>query len=522
LQDEDSSTFDIKEYIGIIRKRRYLVLSVALGVLSLLTWGSFIWPKTYEASSTLMIDKSELANPLIQGGRDTNNEEMQIHEQMLVHVRSTITSRSLIERVTKKLGLNEPIKKIQKNINVIAGGLGQRPDPDLFTITYRGRDPKTVMNFVDTLEKEFIDVSAGLQRSEVIGTYNFIDEQLSVYKKKLDDSDKTIREFRERHPEVIPQNENTMATRIVNYQTDQINTTIRLKELQRKQENLQKQLSGEKELTTAYISGDGSQANRLNDLNNQLMLLLTKYTEDYPEVIRVRSEIEEIQKQLSQPAKTNRDNAGNSAGTETKTLNPVYRQIKDELAKTDTEIESLKARLDELMNQQGEERSMLGQMPKEQEEWSKLQRDRSAYQKVYDDLLQKRETARVSKDLESTNKTPGFHVVDPPIVPRFPVIPDRIMLILIGILLGIAAGVGSAIGLDFLDPSFKNEDAVRDVLRLPVLATIPSIVTEADVQAAAKLDKKIYTAAAAYLGLIGIVFVGELLYRFAGFTIMHF
>ena len=179
-----------------------------------------------------------------------------------------------------------------------------------------------------------------------------------------------------------------------------------MKELQRKRENLQKQLSGEKELTTAFLSSDGSPVNRLNLLNNQLMLLLSKYTEDYPEVIKVRNEIEELQKQLSQPTKTSRENtADDTAGTEMKTLNPVYGQIKEELSKTDTEIESLKARLSELTNQQGAERAMLGQMPKEQEEWTKLQRDRSTYQKVYDDLLQKRESARVSKDLENTDKT---------------------------------------------------------------------------------------------------------------------
>jgi len=205
-----------------------------------------------------------------------------------------------------------------------------------------------------------------------------------------------------------------------------------------------------------------------------------------------------------------------------KTLNPVYGQIKEELSKTDTEIDSLKARLSELANQQGSDRAMLGQMPKEQEEWTKLQRDRSTYQKVYDDLLQKRESARVSKDLENTDKTTRFSMVDPPMMPRFPVSPDRIMLILIGIVLGIAAGVGSAIGLDYIDHSFKDEDAVREVLQLPVLATIPSIITEADVQAEAKLDKKIYIAAAAYLGLIGVVFMGELLYRYTGITIMHF
>ncbi len=517
MEEENSATFDIDEYVRIIRKRRYLVISVALGILSLLTWGSFIWPKTYESSSNIIIDKSGISNPL----GDTSKQD----EDRLLYIQNTIMSRSFIEQVIKKIGLDKYTKNeaqynglvatIKKNLKLTIGGAGSvglPPGQDYFTVAYRGRDPKGVMNFVDVLVKELISENAGLQRSEAIGAYNFIDDQLSLYKKQIDDTDKAIQEFRAKHPNMIPQNDGTIVGRIENYQTAQINATIELKELQRRRENLQKQLSGEKEMT----------AGRLDQLNNELTLLLTKYTEDYPEVIKVRNEIREIQKRRSQSTKTDPENsAGDGAGSEMKALNPAYQQIKEDLLKTDTEIDSLKARLSELANQQSEERSMLGQMPKEQEEWKKLQQDQSTYQKVYDDLLQKREGARVSKNLENTDKTMNFRIFDPPSMPVVPVSPNRVILILVGIVLGIAAGVGSAVGLDKLDHSFKEEETVRDVLKLPVLATIPSIVTEADVQAEAKLDKKIYTAAIAYLSLIGIVFVGEVLYRYAGITIMH-
>jgi hypothetical protein len=93
---------------------------------------------------------------------------------------------------------------------------------------------------------------------------------------------------------MIPQNETTILGRIENFQTARIDGQIRLKELQRKRESLQKQLSGEKELTVAFVSREGSPESRLNYLNNQLMLLMTKYTDDYPEVIKIKSEIEEL------------------------------------------------------------------------------------------------------------------------------------------------------------------------------------------------------------------------------------
>jgi uncharacterized protein involved in exopolysaccharide biosynthesis len=220
-------------------------------------------------------------------------------------------------------------------------------------------------------------------------------------------------------------------------------------------------------------------------------------------------------------ATTAEKNLSANAGAETRALNPVYRQIKEEMQKTETEIESLSARMDELAKQQDVGRHILGQMPREQEEWSRLQRDRNVYQRVYDDLLQKLENARVSKNLELADKSTTYRVVDPPLLPRIPVKPNRVLLIIAGLALGIAAGAGAAIALDYYDYSFKDEDALRDGLNLPVLAAIPSVVTEEDVQAEAMLDKKVFTASVAYLSLIGLVLVAEILYRL-GITGIHF
>jgi succinoglycan biosynthesis transport protein ExoP len=524
MPDSSSQDFDIKRYLGILQRRRYLALAVAFGVLSLFTWGSFLMPKTYEASSTVSIESVGIIKPLIQGvGVSVTTEERQRN------IRNRITSRNIVERVIKTLELDKNLKTpsqddelatgIQKSLIVTMRSSGER-EPDLFTVSFRGSEPKVVQNVVDTLVKEFIEDSVRFQRSDAVGAYDFIEAQLKEYKRKLEISDRSIREFRERNPSMIPQNETTIIGRIENFQTARIDGQIRLKELQRKKESLEKQLTGEKELTVAFVSREGSPEARLNYLNNQLMVLMTKYTDNYPEVIKVKSEMEELKTQIAQ-ASTGEKNLNINAGAETRAMNPVYRQIKEEMQKTETEIESLSARMEELARQQDVGRQVLGRMPREQEEWSRLQRDRNVYQRVYDDLLQKLENARVSKNLELADKSTTYRVVDPPLLPRIPVKPNRIILIIAGLAIGIAAGVGTAVGLDYYDYSFKDEDALREGLNLPVLAAVPSVVTEADVLAEAMLDKKVFTASAAYLSLIGLVLVLEILYRL-GITGIHF
>jgi protein tyrosine kinase modulator len=317
---------------------------------------------------------------------------------------------------------------------------------------------------------------------------------------------------------MVPQNETTVLSRIEGFQNGKIEAEIRLKELARKRDNLQKQLSGEKELTVAIVTREGTPESQLNHLNNRLMLLTTKYTENYPEVLKVKSEIEELKKQMTQATGALKD----SAGAETSTLNPIYQQLKEELGKTDTEMESLRARLAELERQQERASTVLRRMPKEQEEWSKLQRDRTALQRTYDDLLQKLERARISKNLEIADKGSTFKIVDPAILPRLPVKPNRVQMILLGIVLGLASGIGVAVGLDFLDHSFKDEDSLAEGLKLPVLISIPRIVTEEDTLAEARLDRKAAIAAGVYLFLIVLALAEECLYSFLGIQLIKF
>ena len=519
MRPEHLPDFDMKRHWAIIMERKYVALSVALGVLSIFTWGSFFWPKTYEASSTVFVDRSSLIDPLLRGVGVPGSME-----ERLRNLRNGITSRNIIERVVKKVQgdtkmansayYDAMIESIRKNVKLTT--MGSRGD--VFTLSYTGSDPKEVRDLVNTLVNEYIDENMSYRKTDVYGAYQFIESQLLEYKKRLEESDEAIRTFREENPNMVPQSDNVVYTRLEGFQTARIEAEIKLKELSRKRDSIQKQLSGEKELTVAFVTREGSPQARLNYLQNQLMLLTTKYTESYPEVIKVKSEIEELKRRIAQ----SKDTLGESAGAETSALNPIYQQLKEELGRTESEVESLRARLGELSRQQQEAQGILGRMPKEQEEWSRLQRDRTVYQKIYDDLLLKLESARVSKDLERTDKAESFRVVDPALLPLYPIKPNRIRMILLGMLFGIVSGVGAAYGLERLDNSFKDEATVELELKLPVLASIPRIITETDKLSIRGVDRKVLAATGAYLLIIGVVLVREILYRYMGISFIYY
>jgi polysaccharide chain length determinant protein (PEP-CTERM system associated) len=523
---QKTNDFNIKLYWGMILEKKYIALAVALAVLSVFTWGSFILPKTYEAESVVAVEKGSIIDPLIKGVGVSSSLE-----SGLSNIKNHMTSRNIIERVMKKIDLDVKAKQpgqyeaivegIRNNLNVkVLQSSSRQADSGtaLLIISYKGTEPKTVRDIVNTLVSEYIEENMGYRTSDVQGAYEFIKNQLLEYKVKVEESDKVIREFREKNPHMIPQNETSMLGKIETLQTAKMESDIRLKELIRKKENIQKQLTGEKELTVAFVTREGTPQARLSYLNNQLVTLTAKYTENYPEVIKVKHEIEELKKGIAREKTPNAE----TGGSETSSINPIYQQLREELSKTDMEIESLRTRVAELSRQQRQLEQRLGQMPKEQEEWSKLQRDRNVSQKIYDELLQKLENAKVSKDLEVTNKGGSFRVVDPAVLPLLPAKPNRVMMILLGLLFGSLSGIGAVLGLEYLKPSFKDEGSIETLLKVPVLATIPQITTEEDKLSARKQDRRVFIATAAYLFIIGLVLTREFLYRYAGVNILNF
>lgn len=110
-----------------------------------------------------------------------------------------------------------------------------------------------------------------------------------------------------------------------------------------------------------------------------------------------------------------------------------------------------------------------------------LARDISVNQQIYNMLLQRLETARISKRLEATKEGTRYTVLDPPRIPLSPVSPNKPLVTLIGALIGAALGFGLIVLLEVLDTSFLGVDEAKAVLDLPILGAISRITTAEDI-----------------------------------------
>jgi polysaccharide chain length determinant protein (PEP-CTERM system associated) len=368
------------------------------------------------------------------------------------------------------------------------------------------------------LIEKYIQTLSISKREDAYGASRFIAGQITYYKEKIEDMEEQLADFRRKEGIYLATNETTLVNSIKGYIEEIENVEMEIKRVEARKKKIEQQISGETPYTVAMMESGGGDSlpARLKSLQQRLQVLLTKYTENYPEVIRTRIEIETINKQITAGKQTmaSSEQAAEGTGYGMSMMNPIYQQLKEELFNAETELDSFQAKKEILVIRSERAESELKDIPKNKKELANLERDRETYQTLYGQLLAKLGQAEVNEQVEVQSKGETFKVIERAGLPGRPASPDRIMLIILGIFAGIAAGIGIVLLMEKLDSSIRDVDVLKSRFGVKVLAIIPGIVTEKETARKRKNDMAVYTFSAIYLLIIGGVFIKEFINRF--------
>jgi polysaccharide biosynthesis transport protein len=508
-----TNSSELQKYYKMVVKRRYLFLSVALAIISLVVWGSFFLPKKYEASSTVFIEKNVI-HDLVKGITFTPSIEDKVRV-----LKYAMLSRVFITNVLKDIDqdikakndkqLEEIVAKFQQDTQLNIRG------NDLFIVTYRNKDPNLAMNYINTLVRKYLEQNISNKREQSYGADVFLNEQLKMFKDKIDKSDTEIIKFRQQQGISVGVDETGIVNDIKTYQAELDTIKMKRNELIATMDTLKKQLKSEDRYTVAIMSSKKNEkpSRQITLLENKVKQLLNNYNDNYPEVIRLRALIEVMnkEKKSSQPVATENEN-----DSEYSTANPVYQSLKQQSYQLESEIDSTGARQKELRSVIAAKERELRNVPVEKKKLSDMEKERDSSKQIYEQLVTRQGQAQLSKNMEVEDKGTTYRIVDPAILPKKPVSPNRVKLILFGIIAGFVAGLGVVFLVDMLDSSFKNVQELR-TLGYQVLAVIPTIINESDDKKIKKKDRLVFGTAAAYMVIICLTLVHEML----GFTVLE-
>ena len=110
-------------------------------------------------------------------------------------------------------------------------------------------------------------------------------------------------------------------------------------------------------------------------------------------------------------------------------------------------------------------------------------RDAKVNEQLYNILLERLETAKITQSLEASKEGTRYTILDPARLPLKPIKPNKIIILMMGLFLGVCAGVSSVFISEMLDHSFLDVEGAKAALGIPVLGAISKIVTQADIRA---------------------------------------
>jgi len=161
----------------------------------------------------------------------------------------------------------------------------------------------------------------------------------------------------------------------------------------------------------------------------------------------------------------------------------------------------MKARVEEYTDRYNRLKALSNSVPEVEAALVQLNRDYQVNKDNYQELLKRRESAKISGNLGAASTLMSFKIIDPPTVPETPIGPDRGSFYSLAFIAALVAGIGIAFTINQLRPSFHSQGKLREVTGKPVLGTIPMIWTSKE---KSEHKKRLYALGLSLLSLMGI------------------
>jgi protein tyrosine kinase modulator len=484
------NTSGLEVLLEVWSRRKWLATLMFAGPFAVTMTFAMALPDLYRSSATLLVERPEVSETFVKSSV-TSEQETRLHtisQEILSRsqLQELVIQFDLYPEIRKRVTTEEVIERMRRDIRMEFKGADTqfgRVTTISFTLSYRGRDPETVAKVTNTLASLFVEENIRRRERQASGTAEFLHVQLEEMKKKLDQEERRLGEFKEQHVGELPeQMEANLAT------LQRLNTEMRInKENQMRvqerleREKLTRQLAEARASVTdgdaPILGGDGEAlAARLSRLNQELTELRSRFSEKYPDVIRVKAEIAALEEQLAE-TKTD-ERAATKATSPAYPSPPRFRKARSD---SEQDLDSLKEEEKALRQSIAMYQRRVDNAPHREQEFQELSRDYKTMKELYNTLLQKYQEALVAASMEQGQKGDQFRLLDQAIPSTRPAAPNRLRLLILGLMLSGVLAASVVALVEHRDTSFHTVNDLRTFTKVPVLVSIPRIIAKADI-----------------------------------------
>ncbi len=534
---------DPREFLDMVRRRRVPILLTAAATFGIATATAFLLPAVYRSTATILIEDQEIPPDLVRSAITS------YADQRIETIKQQVMSRSTLWRIIEQYGLYEGLRKrhpteevlerFVKDIRIdvinakVIDKRSQTPTQATiaFTLAYDGETPELAQKVANELTSLFLGENLKTRARHAQETTAFLRQEAENLSRHIEEVESRIAELKQKAdgalPELIQLNMQLMS------QADRelVDVDREIRSLEERKTYLEGELATVKP-HTPIISATGERildaAERLKALRAQIASSAAYLSSEHPDIIRMRQEIEALEKETGSPAGIEevtkrlegeraklaglRERYGDdhpdvlrvrsivaslerelrragelpAPAPPVKPENPAYINLQAQLSSTTASLNALKKSRAELKRRRDAYAARLENTPQIEPAYLDLMRDRDSSAQKYREIRSRLMEAQVSEELELQRKSERFSLIDPPDLPERPERPNRPMLLFLGLMLAVAGGAAAGSAAERLDRSIRTPEQLNRLIKAFPLAVIPYLPTDEELARIAK------------------------------------
>jgi succinoglycan biosynthesis transport protein ExoP len=456
------------EYWTILRKRRWIVISVVLVSVALTALITARQKPLYSAVGRIAINHESAVNlgtkdsQFVVDEGDSGDYSVDMETQIKV-----LQSDATIYQVIKTLHLDtspefggSSTKHMENSLQIDSAqqtallsrfrsglSIASVPASRILEIRYSSHNPQLAAQIVNQLISSYIEQNLKARFESTEQTTDWLTKQLADLQMKVEISQEKLVEYQREHDLVGLDDK----TNVVTSKLEQLNLALTTVEGQRiqKEAAYHMALSGNPELLqqSTQERSDPLEAyySKEADLRTQLAATKAQFGPNFPKVKELSAQIAELE-------------------------NQVQAELRRALVRAKAEYNEAQEHEKVLQAAFEKQKQEANQLNQSEIEYSLLKQNSESYRQLYDGLLQRLKEAGVAAGLKSSN----IQIVDQARVPTSPYSPDMSRSLMASLLFGCFLGIMSVFLLESLDNTVRTPDEAELISSLSAMGIIPT------------------------------------------------
>ena len=463
-----TSELTLQDYVRVVIIRKWVIIPIFL--LSL--FGSMLYVQTtspvYESQVLLMRETASERIPADIIGVSLVSETWDESHELLLKSGSFLAE--IKQRFFEEHDFEVAIGQLEEDISLS----GHKGSSTVLELRATANSPEQAQTLANIAADTFIKRITSMKRTELGQGLKFLAQQMTQFEKKIQGTEQALSDFRDKEGLVLTSEgaSSGLIERLGNMQGELLKTENEIEigksQLQSVEELISEKRTYAKSSSATHLSPQFDQLQeRLINLQLEMSTKLETLTEKDPEVIALQNRIDVIQKQL----KTEFDELLEGPGTAS--LDPIseLQGLMQQLVTLNVQLRGLERKAALITEKIDKYREEHPELISKQIELTRLKRQARIYEQTSAALMSKYEDMRLLEQM----KTSGIRIVDKASLPKSPIKPKKMLVLVMGLFLGLFLGVIVVFFQEYLDDSIKRKEDVERFLELPFMGAIPKM-----------------------------------------------